>query len=54
MKVDLTNLGATVMSVVVPDRHGQADDVVLGYDTPAAYARDPDYFGSTIGRYANP
>lgn len=53
MKVDLTNWGATVVSIVVPDRHGQPQDVVLGYDSPAAYARDPFYFGSSIGRCAN-
>ena len=53
MEVALTNLGATVVSVVVPDRHGEPEDVVLGYDTPAEYARNPFYFGATIGRYAN-
>lgn len=46
-------LGAALQSLDVPDRNGKADDVVLGYDTPAEYLAKPQYFGATVGRYAN-
>jgi aldose 1-epimerase len=45
--------GATLQSWVVPDRRGQFADVVLGYDDLASYIERPNYFGNTIGRYAN-
>ncbi|GGR69380.1 aldose 1-epimerase [Deinococcus seoulensis] len=51
----LSNLGATLVSLRVPDRSGVLADVTLGHDDPRAYldrARTP-YFGATIGRYAN-
>jgi aldose 1-epimerase len=46
-------LGATLQSLRVPDRRGQADDIVLGYDTAAEYLANPQYFGATVGRFAN-
>ena len=46
-------LGATLQSLMVPDRDGHADDIVLGYDTPAEYLANPQYFGATVGRFAN-
>jgi aldose 1-epimerase len=46
-------LGATLQSLLVPDRHGRADDIVLGYDTAAEYLANPQYFGATVGRFAN-
>ena len=46
-------LGAALQSLNVPDREGHADDIVLGYDTPAEYLAKPQYFGATVGRYAN-
>jgi aldose 1-epimerase len=53
MQVALTNYGATVVSLKVPDRCNNSADVVLGYDTPKEYETDKSYFGGTIGRYAN-
>ncbi|HEX8634235.1 MAG TPA: aldose epimerase family protein [Pyrinomonadaceae bacterium] len=49
----ITNYGATVVSLKVPDRNGRFDDVVLGYDTLAGYRQSTFYVGSVIGRYAN-
>ncbi len=46
-------LGATLQSLLVPDRDGRADDIVLGYDTAAEYLANPQYFGATVGRFAN-
>ena len=45
--------GATLQSVMVPDRAGHLADVVLGYDAAAEYEDKPRYFGVTVGRYAN-
>jgi aldose 1-epimerase len=53
MKVRLTNLGATVLSIEVPDRNGTVEDVLLGFDTLEEYAENPSYFGCTVGRVAN-
>jgi aldose 1-epimerase len=52
-RVRLTNLGASVLSVEVPDRHGEVSDVILGYDSPEEYAENPVCFGCTVGRVAN-
>ncbi len=49
----IMTLGATLQSLMVPDRNGHKDDVVLGYDTAQEYLGHPDYFGASVGRYAN-
>jgi len=46
-------LGATLQSLNAPDRDGRVADVTLGYDDAASYVRAPNYWGQTIGRYAN-
>lgn len=53
MTVRLTNLGASVIAVEVPDRDGRAANVNLAYDSPTAYLDNPSYFGAAVGRYAN-
>ena len=45
--------GATLQSFVAPDRDGRPGDIVLGYDEAANYEAIPNYFGVTVGRYAN-
>ncbi len=45
--------GAILQELCVPDRHGHCTDVVLGYADLAGYLAEPNYFGATIGRYAN-
>ncbi|KAL9668075.1 hypothetical protein QQ045_002449 [Rhodiola kirilowii] len=51
--VKLTNWGATVVSVILPDKTGKLDDVVLGYDSLDTYKNDTTYFGAIVGRVAN-
>lgn len=51
--VTLSNLGAGIISVVVPDRNGNPVDVALGYRTPADYIQDGPNCGKTVGRFAN-
>lgn len=50
--------GATLISLLVPDRNGTMEDVVVGYDNgsdyPARVAHgNHTYFGAVVGRYAN-
>jgi aldose 1-epimerase len=45
--------GATLQSLVMPDRTGKRSDVTLGYDNIAQYVDKPQYFGGTVGRFAN-
>ena len=45
--------GATLQSLSAPDRAGKVADVTLGYDDLASYVDHPNYFGVTVGRYAN-
>ena len=49
----LTDLGATLVSVLVPDKDGVLRDVVLGYDTPQGYLDHTCFFGTVIGRSGN-
>lgn len=50
----LTNFGALLVSLFVPDKKGKLDDVVLGFDTLEKYfTNDVCYFGSTVGRNSN-
>ncbi len=51
--IELTNYGATIVSIVVPDKHGVLGNVVLGFPALEGYVNDQCYIGSTIGRYAN-
>jgi len=52
--VTLTNYGARIVSLVVPDQKGNMTDVVLGYDSLASYKKKGEpFFGAIIGRYGN-
>lgn len=47
------DLGATILTLDVPDENGKMVDVVFGFDSAAPYLTDSPYFGATVGRYAN-
>ncbi|WP_288410083.1 aldose epimerase family protein [uncultured Sphingomonas sp.] len=49
----IMTLGATLQAFNAPDRNGKVADVTLGYDDAASYITAPNYWGQTIGRYAN-
>lgn len=51
----VTNFGARIVSLMVPDKDGNLQDVVLGFDSIQAYYPENNLsdFGATIGRYAN-
>jgi aldose 1-epimerase len=53
MVVKLTDFGAIVVSVEVPDREGNRENITLGFDSLEGYLQRHPYFGATVGRYAN-
>lgn len=53
MEVCITNFGGRIVSIMVPDKDGKMQDVVLGFDNIDDYIRIPSDFGASIGRYAN-
>jgi aldose 1-epimerase len=53
IRARVMNYGGIVQSLEVPDRYGNVEDIVLGYDTLDEYVEDNPYFGCIIGRYAN-
>jgi len=56
MEACITNYGARVVSLCVPDKNGNPTDVVLGFDNIAQYAdtlNSPTDYSSSVGRYAN-
>lgn len=53
MTVRVISWGAILQSVSVPDRQGRSADVALGYADMRGYLTRPNFFGATVGRYAN-
>jgi aldose 1-epimerase len=55
MEVCITNFGGRIVSIMVPDKDGNMQDVVLGFDTADKYfpQNNASDFGAAIGRYAN-
>jgi aldose 1-epimerase len=53
LRAEISNYGATIVRLWVPDREGTAADVVLGYDTLAEYEGGTSYHGAVVGRYGN-
>ncbi|MGP1447344.1 MAG: aldose epimerase family protein [Candidatus Limimorpha sp.] len=51
--VQLHDIGAGIVSIVVPDRNGHLDDVVLGYPQATDYFGDGPCMGKVPGRFAN-
>ena len=54
LEAGIANYGATLVSLKIPDKEGNFEDVVLGFDSVQGYLQpNVPYFGSTIGRYGN-
>ena len=51
--VTLSSLGAAIQKIIVPDKDGKLDDVVIGYDNLESYLKDGPCAGKCPGRYAN-
>lgn len=53
VEAKITNFGAALVNLYVPDKDGTVEDVVLGFDTLEEYFDNPSFFGATIGPSAN-
>ena len=53
MIAELTDVGASLVSLIVPDKDGNPVDVVLGYPESTDYEHNANCYGSTIGRNGN-
>lgn len=53
LEVEISEFGASIISIKTPDRHGKIVDVVLGYDDIEKYKRQTKYIGATVGRCCN-
>lgn len=53
MEMQVLNLGGIIMSLTAPDRTGEFQDVVLGFDSLRPYIQDNPFFGVLVGRYGN-
>lgn len=55
LEMTVTDFGARVLSLLVPDRNGKQADVVVGYDTIDEYLASSGerFFGAAVGRVAN-
>jgi aldose 1-epimerase len=53
IQMQVTNYAAAITTLLVPDRDGNFEDVVLGFDSLDDYLAEHPHFGSVIGRYGN-
>lgn len=53
VEVRAMTYGGIILSLRVPDRQQKLDDIALGHDSAAAYAKNDPYLGAVIGRYGN-
>lgn len=53
IEMKVITYGAIITSLKVPDKEGNAEDIVLGYDNLEGYLESSPYFGAVIGRYGN-
>jgi aldose 1-epimerase len=53
MTMKVMNYGGIITSLTAPDKNGNLEDVVLGFDSLNSYLQKSPYFGALIGRYGN-
>ena len=53
MSASITNYGAALVKLNVPDKEGKLRDLVLGYDDVTGYEKGGGSFGAPVGRNAN-
>lgn len=51
--IEITNIGASIVSIIMPDKNGILTNIVLHYNDLKDYLTDSYYLGSTIGRFSN-
>lgn len=52
-RAEITDFGGIVVRLLMPDRAGQLDDVVLGFNSVEPYVSGSPFFGAIIGRFGN-
>ncbi|WP_305768750.1 aldose epimerase family protein [Candidatus Epulonipiscium viviparus] len=50
MSVEILNLGGIITKIMVPDKNGKLENVVLGYEDYQEYGKNQGYLGTLIGR----
>ena len=53
IEVDIITYGGRITALRTPDKDGNMENVVLGFEDLAQYEKDNPYFGALIGRYGN-
>lgn len=53
VSVTVIALGASIQSLIMPDKNGKREDVQIGYESLGGYLAKPEFFGATVGRVAN-
>ena len=53
MYAQITDFGASIVSLVVKDKDGKNTDVVLGYENAETYQQQMASFGAVVGRNCN-
>ncbi|TNJ44698.1 galactose mutarotase [Tamlana fucoidanivorans] len=58
VEIKITNYGATITSILVPNKNGDIQNIACGFDTlegyfEKEYVENAPYFGGTIGRYCS-
>ncbi len=53
IELQLLNYGGALVSLEVPGKNNDKEDILLGYDTLSGYIHDDSYLGTLIGRYGN-
>ena len=53
IEIKITSYGGIIMSIKVPDKNGEFDDIVLGHNDLQDYIKNNPYFGAIVGRYGN-
>lgn len=53
MEVELTNYGGILSRILVPDKDGNSENIMLTYNQVEDFINDRYFFGATAGRYAN-
>ncbi|MCI5730872.1 MAG: galactose mutarotase [Eubacterium sp.] len=53
LSVSAIDYGANIVSLMVPDKNGVVEDIVLGFDDVAGYEVNGCFFGAFIGRHGN-
>ena len=53
LKACILGVGATIARLVVPNKGGEGEEVVLGYDDLEQYGNNDFYFGCVVGRVCN-